>query len=461
MTWSTKESKSAEMQEDRVAHQLREVIQIVKATFTHVFDMYISGPHVLVNYVRDSQTNFMKSPSSIARLFSPSTNAYLLVRYLPEPVQNYSPPMDTGDPLTVDEVRLAMQAWLDQVHHLLRDHLNSILQQLTTQKKLVQVRSRVWELLQKDDQPGSGWQQVCQGLLGTHYSIWNTLLRDSINEQAKQLIRAGLHELAQQPKQSVWPLLADGQQPHKGFQLSLPIWPSSRRPNSVITLPNSSNVSEIESFKRMVKQAANERTTAIEQLQSKFDEKLQSLRQDVEYHLAFRDQEVFDCKADTEMISFYFQNECSAALTQYVDGLRLLFKDLDAWADKKSANDVAIVIGRLARTIATLSKELPRAFSCFSSAVRSFELRSDIDKDTRYLQVKNDLLETFHEAHRGWIDSVCGEYASALHIALTTLHWNDECAAALLWERKLCLICNFVSFEFPCCFPKKPRLTGE
>jgi hypothetical protein len=118
-------------------------------------------------------------------------------------------------------------------------------------------------------------------------------------------------------------------------------------------------------------------------------------------------------------------------------------------------NDLHIFIGRLAKNIATLSKELPKALLISAhSTPPAFELRSSINKgkhfrarpiwkeadaynvEPAYAQVQQVFIQTFHEAHDTWIHWLTLEFAKKLKTSLTSTKWNDRCPSITVWESK-------------------------
>lgn len=162
--------------EHRLPYQLKEIIQLVQRTLVHVYEIYLQRP-LLVNCVEQLQDNFMMGSSSlsslpaITRVFAPSTNVHLLMRYLPENVQSYTPQLETGQPLLPGDIRQFAQAWIQNVEELLEGHLDTMLEQADTHQTLIQIRSRVWDLLETAESnhrrsgivletKGASWKEV-------------------------------------------------------------------------------------------------------------------------------------------------------------------------------------------------------------------------------------------------------------------------------------------------------------
>ncbi|KAI8147229.1 hypothetical protein BJV82DRAFT_598254 [Fennellomyces sp. T-0311] len=419
-------TKKQPQQQSRLAYQLKEVIQIVQRTLTHVYEIYTE--HQLVTqYVQELEKNFMsKNTPAITRVFSPSTNVHLLMRYLPESVQNYTPNLEAGELLLPRDVQQFAQS-------VAAESPGPLLEQIDSHAVLVDVRSRLWDFLKTTntnpqhrrsgivaERRSASWSETCQGLLEQSYSIWDNLLRDAFNNRAKELIDAHCKSLASQPRQRIW----------KSIE-SRDILSSPSLNSTSLPLPNSSSSEAIESFRKTLNDASQGRSPLIQEFQQAFDNILQTMRTDLECHNSSTEKDQFHSKTDTSMIKSYFQDACFASITAYASGLRDLLADLKDWTDEKAANKASIFVGRLARTIAILSKELPRTLTLTKSA--SLELKSGVDKDPKYTQLQNTLLEIFHVSHESWISTVAKEFGRQLSAGLARTRWDDECSAALVW----------------------------
>lgn len=135
------------------------------------------------------------------------------------------------------------------------------------------------------------------------------------------------------------------------------------------------------------------------------------------------------------MIKNYFQDQCYQAVLSYSTELTSLLKLMSDWTDQKMINEVSIFLGRLARNIGLLSKELPKAISLSTEENKPvFELRSSINKDVKYLDIQNTLLDTYHDMHTSWINWLEKEFSQKLKSSLSTQKWNDQCSSIVVWE---------------------------
>ncbi|KAI9322730.1 hypothetical protein BX666DRAFT_2109173 [Dichotomocladium elegans] len=422
--------------EHRLAYQLKEIIHIVQRTLIHVYEIYIHS-YLLADYVKQLEENFMVGSlngPAITRVFAPSTNVHLLMRYLPENVQNYTPRLEVGDDLLPDDVKQFAQTWIQNVEELLEDRLEGMLEQVDTHEKLIQARSRVWDILQATEsshrrsgmvletQPVS-WKETCQGLLDKTYSLWDNLFRGPFNNHAKKLVDHACRSLADQPQSVVWKYVRS-----KSFSLN-------SLNSTTLPLPGSSAPQIIQSFAKSLAEASQGRQQFIQDAQAAFDDALCIMRTDIEHHFLYSERPSFQSNTDTGMIKEYFQVTCAKAISEYAQGLRKLLDDLRNMRDDKAADDMGILIGRLAHAIGISSKEMPRILTLQKPASHSaLELRSGADKDPKYKQLQADFLETFHDGHDAWIESVAKSFARKLSRGLLETRWDDQCPAVNLWS---------------------------
>lgn len=170
----------AELQDQRIAHQLREIVQLIKRTLLHIYQIFISNnsKNLLETYISELQKNFMMPAHShhghqpaITRVFLPSTNVHLLVRYLPESVQHYTPHINSGERLTQNEVRDLVTTWIEEICELMNNNLGSMMRNIRTQRQLTEIRSRIWDLLDTYENNNLLWTKVAHGncKLSKHY----------------------------------------------------------------------------------------------------------------------------------------------------------------------------------------------------------------------------------------------------------------------------------------------------
>ncbi|KAI9492770.1 hypothetical protein BDB00DRAFT_872991 [Zychaea mexicana] len=401
------ETLQQQQQQLRLAYQLKEVIQIIHRTLTYVYEIFTKN-QLVTNYVQELEMNFMsKSTAAITRVFSPSTNVHLLMRYSPESVQNYTPSLEAGELLLQRDVQQFAQSWLQSIEEQLQTHLQLLLQQIDSHAVLVDVRSRLWDFLDTDT-------------TASHRRSGMFLERRCINARARELIDINAKTLSDQPRQVIWKRIE--------FRDALS---SQSLDSTSIPLPHSSATKAIEKFKKALNDASQGRSSLIQEFQQAFDDILQTMRTDLEHHEQNTEKDQFYSKTDTSMIRSYFQDACFNSITAYTSGLKELLIDLKGWTDEKAANRMSIFVGLLARTIAISSKELPRALALTKSA--TLELKSGVNRDPKYKKLQDSLLDIFHNSHENWISTVAKEFSKSLSAGLARTKWNDECSAALVW----------------------------
>ncbi|CAO3621888.1 unnamed protein product [Mucor fragilis] len=449
-------TKTTDSANHRITHQLREVSLIIKRTLMQVFDIFVSkeGGHqqtLIESYVESflrtfripsklSHGNETPSQPAITRLFSPSSNVHLIVRYLPESIQNYTPSFDPSPHVMPSDVQQHILAWMAEIKAILNGQLPHTLSPIQNQAELIHIRSKLWELLDDDENTRdktNKWQITAKHLLAARYSLWTSLYRHVFNDCSKRLLDTALAGLTKQPAEVVWPLIMDPkkQRPRKDFCLTMKIWPSTAKHQASFALPNLSSSQEIEGFKASLKETANDRTDKLGKLQASFDATLHTIRKDVQQHFMYAEQEHFHIKDDVDMIKNYFQDQCYQAVFAYSTELASLVKLMEDWTDQKMVNEVSVFLGRLARNIGLLSKELPKAISLSTDDSKPvFELRSSISKDAKYISIQKTLLNTYHEMHTSWIQGLKKEFSQRLKSSLATSTWNDHCAAIAVWE---------------------------
>ncbi|KAI8333819.1 hypothetical protein BC941DRAFT_433067 [Chlamydoabsidia padenii] len=478
------QSIKSDLADQKLSRHLREIALHIQQTLIHIHTIYLTPPssqNLMTIYANQLQTSFTipnnsttassptdkkahhhrtsmsVSSSAVTRLFSPSTNAHLLIRYLPQSIQQYTPTLDLGTLLPNQDITDLTRQWLENIKLQLDTHLDTLLKPITTTQKLLELRARLWDLL-IDNEYKSGrslWIKICQELIGEKYSsIYDTMFRTSFNNHSRLIIDVGCCQIGNLPNQEIWPLLSDhlqGLATKKGFELAPKIWSTTNgetriggyHQDSVFGLPTLSSTSAIASFKKALTEASTEQTPLLCDMLQQYDKAWAQLRMDVGSHLAHINQEdYFYSKTDSMAIKAYFQEQCERANEQYINVLRNLLAKLKASDKGDKAIELAMWIGRLARLISERSKELPRALA-FSSTTSeenetqesdTFTLKSDVGKDPRYAKLQDEFIQIYHASHQEWIRSTCQQFGQQLSLVLQSTPWNDRCPAISVWE---------------------------
>lgn len=300
----------------RVLHQLMEVISIIKHTIQQTFDIFFSkekcNATLLEFYVTSFQKTFLipsklshgnETPSqpAITRLFSPSSNVHLIVRYLPESIQEYLPELEPTPALTSESVQNLIQSWLLQVQQMLKEKVPGTLASIQSQAELIQVRTKLWKKLDEtENKKKTAWQTMVHTLLDKPYSMWDSLFRDAFNDRFKLMIDSSLEKLSSQPESVVWPFVNDllkSQQLKNNFPLTVNIWSGANsKHQSTFVLPSFSSSETIQVFKKSLMETANDRTEFLYKCQNVFDSYLLDIRKDVQTHLDDFGHESFQIK---------------------------------------------------------------------------------------------------------------------------------------------------------------------
>ncbi|KAI7865354.1 hypothetical protein BDF14DRAFT_1826275 [Spinellus fusiger] len=428
---------STETAEQHLNHHLKEIIQLIQCTFTQIHAIALgsgTSPSALEKYSTNLQTTFALPHTSshqpaIASVFSPSTNAHLLVRYLPEEIQHYTPTLAKED-TKEDTIQNIAAAWLNEINELLQQSLHEMLSPLKTQQKLVETRSKLWKLFESQE---TSWRKICTELIGHSYSLWDTVFCGAFHTHAERLIESGLQQLAEQPTCILSPLLSlpSTATLKQEFELTSDLWPTSYgRTMSSDALLSLASLTDIDAFKTTLTKLTRGKTTWIEQGYNAFETALDQMCRDKEAHNVFANQEAFGAKKSTQLLHSYFQTQVVKYVSCYIDGLRDLLSTVEKWKDAKLAWDTALTIGRLARTLSQHTKSLAVAMKTSSS----FTLRSNIEKDPRYSTLQQSFMTLFEEAHMPWINSVVRKFKELVETTLHHMLQDPKCASVLLWE---------------------------
>ncbi|KAF9384372.1 Golgi transport complex subunit 1 [Podila verticillata] len=219
---------------DDIGQQIVQAIQIFRATLLHVGKVFIepeagavsplerhlrslqqtfAPPSSIPSTKRDELASTVLQSSALAvsvvpKLYPTTPNIHLLVRYLPESIQNFTPFIHLdGNRATFSQqdVCQGIQNWKTDLVTMISAAQEKLLQQVQTNTALVAIRAKVWQELQTDEyavesKSNSPWNQICKQLLGDHLSVWNTILRAGFARTFQDIIDFSLGELSMQPQ---------------------------------------------------------------------------------------------------------------------------------------------------------------------------------------------------------------------------------------------------------------------
>ncbi|CAG8760201.1 9406_t:CDS:2, partial [Racocetra persica] len=240
----TKDTKS-------MVEQFKEMIRLIRGTVYHVGSVFISADNeqsLFESCLHQLQQGFTvyedsaqpspalvsprDSKASLTRLYSPSTNIHLLVRYLPESIQTFTPFLHvsgTRGQLSQEDITARMNLWIDQIVEQFHEKLDALLSKVPCAKELHELRRIIWEILKEDecvkdkDQSSSkkfpskvhrtslgfelnikktvlSWYLICHIVFHKPFSVWNDLLRNGFNKRFKDIIISSFAELSNQPE---------------------------------------------------------------------------------------------------------------------------------------------------------------------------------------------------------------------------------------------------------------------
>ncbi|KAI8987143.1 hypothetical protein BDB01DRAFT_720125 [Pilobolus umbonatus] len=452
--------KGADHPTSRILHQVKDIIMVIRKTMIQANEIFTRNENestLIESYVSSFQQTF-SIPSSttngteipnqpaVTRLFSPTSDVHLVMRYLPEAILKYTPQFEPAPLLPHGEVKSMILAWLQKVKYYIHDQLPSMMDSLDTEGQLTKIKNKIWETLYEDENTvrgGNKWQTSMQLLLDQQYSIWNSMFREIFIEKEKQIIDLGFIKLMEQPKFIIEPLLLNySQSPLKEHsEISVDVWPPVASTGyNLLTLPSSSSSKEIITFHHALSRIAHDQVDILIQFQSSFDTLLDKLKQDIDTYTIPYENNLFQCSFDSVTIKSYFEDKCFDAVMNYTSGLKGLLKKAVELTDETKVNDISIIIGRLAKNIATLSTQLPKTLKIDNDTSTVYALYSSIDKDPKYAIIQNELMDVFHEAHTPWLNYLNRVFSKSLESILWTHNWDDQCPSFLIWESELLLI---------------------
>ncbi|CAG8481680.1 12237_t:CDS:2 [Racocetra fulgida] len=162
----TKDTKS-------MVEQFKEMIRLIRGTVYHVGSVFISVDNeqsLFESCLHQLQQGFTvyedsaqpspalvsprDSKASLTRLYSPSTNIHLLVRYLPESIQTFTPFLHvsgTRGQLSQEDITARMNLWIDQIVEQFHEKLDSLLSKVPCARELHELRRTIWEILKEDE----------------------------------------------------------------------------------------------------------------------------------------------------------------------------------------------------------------------------------------------------------------------------------------------------------------------
>ncbi|KAF9181860.1 Golgi transport complex subunit 1 [Haplosporangium sp. Z 767] len=479
-----------------IGAQVVEAINILKATLFHINGVFLEAEQSrmspLERHLRSLQQTFSTpvantttssstrgdalSPlqpsalpnlatSIIPKLYPTTPNIHLLVRYLPESVQNYTPFIHLEGiraAFTQQEVLQGVRTWMKGVNTMFGSCFKTLLQQIDSGADLAAIRSKAWVALQTDEyalvsKKKNHWNEVCQVLLGEHFSIWDSILRSQFAEAFRSVIVASLEVLSQQPERLLRPRLGElDNEDDPNHNIGKFIWNDSGVTKGAGSLPSAT-----EPLIQRIQEYVAGKTDIVVQATDAFEQGLGAIRLDQEQALAFELEtafgalleegededldrhgklDLFTAKADTKELIEFYQRRCVEFITTYISGLEQLAKEA-VRKPEKARNTVpamsrAMTVGRVASSIASMGWMLykalapPRESSSTSNFAQARAAKANVEAQVQGLIT--GLQRVYLISHEAWIESVEWTLTRGLKHYLKDSSWTD--LATLAWE---------------------------
>ncbi|KAG0242683.1 Golgi transport complex subunit 1 [Mortierella sp. GBA43] len=408
--------------------------------------------------------------SVIPRLYPTTPNIHLLVRYLPEPIQNYTPFIHLDGPkdkFTQEDLLHGVQQWIESIKITFSNGSEKLLQQVQTNTELVAIRSKVWAALQADELAmmltkatpttatklgTSPFNDLCTLLLGESFSIWTSILQSGFVKTLQDVVIFGLEELSHQPDKILRHRLGElDQEEDPNHDVGGFIWDDTSLIHKNAALPSAT-----EPLIQKIREYVTGRTDLVAQTIQNFEERLGAVRADQERAMVYErlvhedaDEEVlerienldiFHARDDTQQLVEYYQRHCVECIKTYTSNLEQLVKEAVQKPEKARntvvALDRAMTIGRVALGIACMGNTLQRALTpprgghANSNFVQARAAKANVDSQVQGLV--SGLQRVYRLSHEAWIESVEWTLNKSIQHYLKESSWTD--LATLAWE---------------------------
>ncbi|KAF9913049.1 Golgi transport complex subunit 1 [Linnemannia zychae] len=520
---------------DVIAGQIVKAIEILKATLFHVSGVFLepgesslAAVSPLERHLRSLQQNFSTPPpiaasndgylamdgsvatlpdasssilqpaaqinstmttasSVIPKLYPTTPNIHLLVRYLPESVQNFTPFIHLEGSRAVfsqQDVIQGVKTWVEDVSKVFGGGFETLLQQVHTNAALVAIRASVWGSLQVDEFAGlssmnrdlsssgvkkrraNAWKGVCQTLLGEPFSIWDRILRAGFTKTFQDIIVFSLEDLSLQPERLLRPRLGElDREEDPNHDVGKFIWNDTAVTKGAI-LPTAT-----EPLIQRIREYVDGKTDLVAQATGAFESKLIAIREDQEKALVLdreallgqllvetsgddgleedeieeldRDGglwDLFGARRDTRELVEFYQRQTVECIKAYTLGLKKLVVEAVRKPEKArntvQAMDRAMTVGRVASGVAAMGWTLQRLLAPprdRSSSLNFAQARaSQASVDAQVQDLLQGLGGVYLTAHEAWIESVEWLLTRGVRHYLRDSSWTD--LATLAWE---------------------------
>ncbi|CAG8494239.1 12761_t:CDS:10, partial [Dentiscutata heterogama] len=467
-----------------MVEQFKEMIRLIRGTVYHVGSVFISAENeqsLFESYLHQLQQGFTvyedfaqpspalvsprDSKASLTRLYSPSTNIHLLVRYLPESIQTFTPFLHmsgTRGQLSQEDITTRMNLWVDQIVEQFHEKLDDLLSKVPCAKELHELRKIIWEILKEDEcvkeenqssfkkfpskvhrtsfgfelnikKTALSWYLVNIKIFILNWFVVSFTVRNGFNKRFKDIIISSFVELSNQPEKLLKNRLYKLEDPNNEERhLGNFIWAHGSTFFNSKPHDNTASV-----FKNRIELLVSGQTSFVNDAKVAFDKILKDIKNDMEPVFAlsgngrtndifldkFASGELFNANSDTEDLSAFFQETIISSVTSYRNQLYSLLEEVDT-SDKNQA---------------IASAELPILLQLIfikEKKVNQFNSRlsSSSSLDARLVNLRQTLMDVYFPAHQPWIKWITHNVQDTIYKMLSNTHWDETNVQTLVWE---------------------------
>ncbi|KAG9298438.1 hypothetical protein G9A89_008702 [Geosiphon pyriformis] len=495
-----------------IVDRIKEMVQIVHATIFQAGLVFIRAGQdrsLFESYLYQLQQGFTiqedtnpksvalmssrESRSSLTRLYSPSTNIHLLIRYLPESIQTFTPFLHTSGTrgqFPQEDIRMRMNLWTDLVVEEFSQKLGSLLKKFPSATDLHELRNIIWEILKEDESSNYGdftsteltngrvhrtslgfiltvhktswsWSFVCNLVLNKSFSIWNDLLRNGFNQRFQDIILSAFTRLSNHPEALLQPRLSQiDDLENEDRDIGKFTW---AQPNFNVSDINKHPGNDTAvAFKNRAQNLVCSQTSCVYDTRKAFDQILKNILSDLKdtfslVHSENKSAEIildpteggklFYAFSDTENLFSFFQNAFIKSVELYRSKLENLlnnniepirrYDDLDD-SEAISVFSKRLLIARVAQAIACDSIYLEIALASNTLhgefSIGDFPRRTSTSVDQRVIALRRMLIDVYISAHQPWIEWVVVKGEKSFEKIFLNSPWNETKMQTLIWE---------------------------
>ncbi|CAG8557294.1 7524_t:CDS:10, partial [Funneliformis caledonium] len=476
-----------------LTEQFKDMIHIIRSTVFHVGLVFIrTGDELSLfeSYLNQLQQGFsvqednLQTPSSLisprdskvslTRLYSPTANIHLLMRYLPGSIQTFTPFLHMSGPrgdFTQDDIRERMNGWFDYIVQSFQEKLGMLLSKVVHARDLNELRKNIWDILKEDESSKEeeksavkkhpskvhrtslgfilniqrtawSWSSACNLVFHKSFSIWHDLLRQGFNKRFQDIIKSSFEELSNQPGKLLRNRLYKlDKSNHEERHLGKFIWAhDSIFSNTKIQ----ENVASI--FKQRIENLVTAQTSYVNDAKIAFENNLRDIREDMEPVFAlinnrtdelFYDKfhgRLFEVHSDTEELSEFFQETLMISVTSYRNQLNSLIEEVDTLEKTQENKTIPennakrLLIGRISQTIAYESAVLPSLLQPTTGRDKPNDFNSRLSSapDPRLVNLRHLLMDVYFSAHKPWMRWITDNAREVVSEMLIKSPWNEE-----------------------------------